>query len=309
MASVDLLYQGIHPITGEVYQFSPLEQALTLPFIRRVATARQQGRSGEIDLLGNTPGPMAKRQGSCTFIVPYDGSFRTAAGDPITCYTEAYDELIRQCGHGRPMKLIKRTGHANPQFRNCMARITDIPNKEDMQSMAVAMFTITFELANPRWRGDPSGWHHWDDLNDPDTFWDNANFYWDQNPDYIALTAMPTYHTIDNTGSLEVDDLRIEIVGPVPNLAVYNTTVQPKAGQLMVFAWQEALAANDHLVVDMGAGTVTKNGQNAYDSRFYVPLGQPKWFWLVTGRNDLQVQFGTGTINGTANFIWDTLYG
>jgi hypothetical protein len=236
MARVDILYQGIHPLTGAYYNFSalgPNGQTLELPFSRRTSTASQPGYNGEIDLLGSKAAPANKRQCSCSFVVPYDGSFVTAAGVAITNYTDAYDELIRQVGHGRPMKFIKQTGHTPPQFRYATCRVYDIPEKVDDQEMGAAQFTIHFEMTKPFWKGDPAGWHLWDD---PALVWDNVTLFWDDNPDTFNLVAQNTQHVTNNPGSVEAEEVRWEIHGPFPGpIYVYNLSVTPKAGPVHVF--------------------------------------------------------------------------
>lgn len=310
MARVETLYQGVHPVTGEYYTFSSLGergQELDMPFSRRTSTAKAPGFNGEIDLLGSRPAPSNKRQCSCSFVVPYDGSFVTAAGVPITNYTDAYDELIRQCGHGRPMKLIKKTGQSPPQFRSTTARIYDIPDQIDDKDAGAAYFTIHFEMTKPRWLGDPAGWHLWDD---PAVSWDDPTIFWDDNPDNFALTIQATAHAFTNPGSLEAEEVRWEIHGPMPGpIQVVNQNVFVRPGQPMYWQWNEALLSGDVLVVDSGLGTVTKNGVNAFDGRFVVPLGQSKWFWMVTGLNNLAViSYGSGTYNGRAIVTADPPY-
>jgi hypothetical protein len=313
MARTDILYQAIHPLTGAYYTFSPLGpsgQELAAPFSRRTATAQQPGYNGEIDLLGSRAAAANKRQCSCSFTVPYDGSFITAAGVAITNFTEAYDELIRQCGHGRPQKFIKKTGQTPTQFRWCYARVYDIPEKSDNEAMGAAQFTIHFEMVKPFWKGDPAGWHLWDDPNDPLLNWDNASLFWDDDPNTFMLTAAANSHTIQNPGTVEAEEVRIEIHGPMPGpIFLSNFAVEIRPGQYMYFSWAESLLAGDVLVVDTGLGIVQKNHANAFDGRFGVPLGQGKWFWLVPGANPLQVTSGgTGTFNGQAIITADPPY-
>lgn len=161
--------------------------------------------------------------------------------------------------------------------RTAMAEVVSIGQFEDPASGELIGLAVEFLLADPWWYAAA--------VLVPD-------------PDPITIAASPTAVSLAHPGSVPTHRISIDLVGPLSNPRITNTTTGGYVECLVT------VAAGTHLVIDCEAYTALNDGANAIGSIRHS--GGFPFLELVPGTNDLEI---TATdLGGTFQLTFEPPY-
>ena len=175
---------------------------------------------------------------------------------------------------GERDKLWRRFSDGTRQW--CWARLLRVPITAEPKHRRFLEVEMRFQVLSPAWYAET------------ETVLSTSEFLQDSRPFLLTLGVGRNAGTqtlfILNRGTLPITRVVIALTsgtGTISHWSLNNTAT----GHLL--SWSGELEAGEQMVVDTGAGTVRKNGADAYDANFNRPATKANWMELKPGGNEI----------------------
>jgi hypothetical protein len=253
------LYAVRNPVTNVDYIWPLARQRVQVSDQRRVSLQHIPGADGAQSQYGLLPFPRGETYVSITF--------RVTPKQRGTTFFALRSALNLAIDHGLPQRLTFVDDNNQTWFATGWLMDKSLEYNEDQQWFAD--WTVKYVLEDPiAYAPDPSV-IHWGDTG---MKWGAAGRKWGESPHTTALTSTYVPLTIANpTGVAETNDAIFTITGPwgpaisdptgaAGNMAVINTSIiDIGTGYYVYFVIADNVPAGHSMIVDIGAGGMTKN--------------------------------------------------